>query len=783
MIEKIGEVTIDDTYYGGKDLYCDGPVEDELLEIVQNYDGFEYKQIIEEKKSWPIFYHLSDIRQNIVKWINMTGKEKVLEIGSGCGAITGALSDGAKLVDCIELSKKRSLINAYRNASRDNINIRLGNFQDIEPNLPNDYDYIFLIGVLEYAISYIGGEKPFEDFIRIIRKHLRFGGQIVIAIENRMGMKYLAGCKEDHLSSYFAGVEGYPQGGVVRTFTKPALERLLWDAGVEREKIHFYYPYPDYKFMTTLFSDKRLPAEGELTENMRNFDADRLLLFDEKEAFDAAIRDKDFPYFSNSFLVVIGDERENVYVKYSNDRAAEYCICTSIIEDVYSQTMDKHPARMVIKYPIYEASEDHISKLYDSFTQLSSQYDSKKLKFNNCAMNGKVAVLDYIWGQTLEQKLDELSARDDKEGFVSLVREYMDRITPKMESEDASSIEKLEASASEQIESEPETMINEVAANEGQTSTIQAEAEKQTEDLADDAIADEGQSDDTVSSKEQQAEEKPDEISLEEEKLKKAIPLYNEDLIFPNILIEGRDWTVIDYEWVTVNPISVEDMTARALFCYSLGSPTRKKMAMYALKTILDFTQSDYNRVAKQEAKFQARATGDSMSLTDLRHEFGRPIIPITKLAHDYMNAEHRMRIQIYEDHGKGLSEEDSYFLHIAYEEGKAVDLDIEVETDIEHLRIDPCMDNCLVKLEFIEVENVVLTLKDKAIHHNGYILGADTIIFDTEDPWIQINFTKSLKKKLKKVNGDIAAVSVRARFVTNRLPIEMIDTIIGKKK
>ena len=36
MKTKIGNVTIDDTLYPGEDFYCDGPVEDELLEI-----GFE----------------------------------------------------------------------------------------------------------------------------------------------------------------------------------------------------------------------------------------------------------------------------------------------------------------------------------------------------------------------------------------------------------------------------------------------------------------------------------------------------------------------------------------------------------------------------------------------------------------------------------------------------------------------------------------------------------------------------------------------------------------------
>src|SRR5699024_12559017 len=43
----------------------------------------------------------------------------------------------------------------------------------------------------------------------------------------------------------------------------------------------FYYPYPDYKFPMTIYSDKWLPGIGELREVRYNFDRARLRLFDE----------------------------------------------------------------------------------------------------------------------------------------------------------------------------------------------------------------------------------------------------------------------------------------------------------------------------------------------------------------------------------------------------------------------------------------------------------------------------------------------------------------------
>ena len=220
MTEKIGNVVLDMTYYPGEDHYSDGDIEDELLQVAMEHEEEEFPKIIEERKSWPFFYHLSPFRTNIIDWLPFKKTDRVLEIGSGCGAITGALAKRVGSVTCIDLSKKRSLVNAYRNKKQDNITIMVGNFKDIEPHLSCDYDYVLLIGVFEYGRAYIGGETPYEDFMSICNRHRKDSGRLVIAIENKFGLKYWAGCREDHLGTYFTGIEGYHTGGVARTFTR-----------------------------------------------------------------------------------------------------------------------------------------------------------------------------------------------------------------------------------------------------------------------------------------------------------------------------------------------------------------------------------------------------------------------------------------------------------------------------------------------------------------------------------------------------------------------------------
>ena len=114
FIKMIGNVKIDYSKYPGRDLYSDGNVENILLEACKAENE---NKLLRNSDSWPILYHLSDIRENLVEWLPISDKMDVLEIGSGCGGITSILSKKAGNVTCVELSEKRSLINAERNTT------------------------------------------------------------------------------------------------------------------------------------------------------------------------------------------------------------------------------------------------------------------------------------------------------------------------------------------------------------------------------------------------------------------------------------------------------------------------------------------------------------------------------------------------------------------------------------------------------------------------------------------------------------------------------------------
>lgn len=292
-------------FYDDKDVYCDGEIEKDIIDYLEKYGEENYKEIFEHDIRWPVFYHITPIRKNILNWYEFKENAEVLEIGAGMGAITGVLCDKAKNVTCVELSKQRASAIQARCKNKENLEIIVGNFNNIK--FDKKFDYITLIGVLEYASLYTNSENPFEDFLRTIKGLLKPDGILLIAIENQFGMKYFSGTEEDHTGKIYDGILGYENKKGIRTFGKNELKQILKNSGFEYTK--FYYPMPDYKLPNIIFSDEYLPNK----ESINNYTPyisgqDSEVEFDEKEAYRDIIKNNQFDFFANSFFIEVSQK-------------------------------------------------------------------------------------------------------------------------------------------------------------------------------------------------------------------------------------------------------------------------------------------------------------------------------------------------------------------------------------------------------------------------------------------------------------------------------------------
>jgi 2-polyprenyl-3-methyl-5-hydroxy-6-metoxy-1,4-benzoquinol methylase len=260
-VEQVGRVLLKriKSSKADKPVYSDGPVEKELYEGFRadpNYDTAISKR--ENYSSWAQEYHLTPVRHNLLKWFPFDAEGSVLEVGAGCGALTGLFCSKVRDVVALEYSYLRALVTAQRHSQCSNLEVIVGGLQDYEEE--RLFDYISVIGVLEYAAAFYGSEKPFESFLKKAHAMLKPEGALILAIENKVGLKYIAGAPEEHTGRIFESIYNYPSSKI-RTFSKQELARLLEAAGFV--SMEWYYPLPDYKRPEAVLSEEVTPEDTD----------------------------------------------------------------------------------------------------------------------------------------------------------------------------------------------------------------------------------------------------------------------------------------------------------------------------------------------------------------------------------------------------------------------------------------------------------------------------------------------------------------------------------------
>lgn len=320
--------------------YSDGSaVEAKLLDIVKRVSDVSCgsPELKSEIKDWPSEYHFSIARQNLLRPFDLGKNKKVLELGCGCGAITRYIGEIGFDVTAIEGGKTRSEISAERCRDLKNVKVLCANYNDLDLT-EESFDYIFLIGVLEYAgLFWQDGAAPAKEAAQEILNQLKLAlkpaGRLVIAIENRLGLKYFAGCTEDHLGIEYEGLVDYPNNKQVATFSKKELTALLNMAGLMH--CSFYYPFPDYKIPQSMLSESFINEDGaeRFWGDIRDYSHLRKFRFRESLVAKSLQKDGILDRFANSFIVFAARNGESLlsapefdFVSYSDSRLKQSLI-------------------------------------------------------------------------------------------------------------------------------------------------------------------------------------------------------------------------------------------------------------------------------------------------------------------------------------------------------------------------------------------------------------------------------------------------------------------------
>lgn len=394
-------------YYKGTDLYSDGEIENDIIEYLKR--GTDSEQILSIDNRWPVMYHLSPIRQNIIRWYPFKPGASVLEVGAGMGALTGVLCDSCSSVTAVELSKRRCEAIALRHGHRDNLEVYVGNLSDI--HFDRKFDYITLIGVLEYAGSFTDGNEPYISFLKTVKELLKPDGHLLIAIENRFGMKYWCGALEDHIGKPFVGINGYSDVSNVKTFSKTALTRMLTTVGFQN--IDYYYPAPDYKFPSCIVADGNFKMYKKIWKQRSIYDKGSIFTVDESKVAQFLLENQLTDIFANSFFIDCSNDANNStqveYASFTNERKQEYR---------HYVTIDSQG--VVTKRTWSDKGNKHLKKIHDNNTVLKNL----GLKTIDEKILGNSIYSEYCNYELFDEYLFKLVEKRDIEGIKDALITY-----------------------------------------------------------------------------------------------------------------------------------------------------------------------------------------------------------------------------------------------------------------------------------------------------------------------------------------------------------------------
>ena len=382
-----------DYYKELEDVKQIGEEYEEILQRVENCAGEDFSKTLDTKARIKNVIALSDVRENILNWYEFKKDCTILELNANYGEITGLLCKNAKKVVSLESSKKYADVIEKRHKNKENLELIVGNYENIE--LQEKFDYIVIIGMVENL----------KQAIEYSKKYLKEDGTILLAVNNRFGVK--------------AWITMNENANVINN-QKQAISREQLENILQGMNYKYYYPLPDYKLPNIIYTDNSMPTTANIYRDLTYKDEN--VNFKEIDTYYQIISNnkEDFKKFANSFLLEISNkeikENDIKFIAFSNIRKDEYRIKT-IVKN-----------KQVEKTSVNEKSTKHIEKVKNNIKTL----EKLEIKTLDTYEDGKI-ISKYVEAETLEDKLIKTCKEQGIEEFIKQIEEYREFLKEKLE--------------------------------------------------------------------------------------------------------------------------------------------------------------------------------------------------------------------------------------------------------------------------------------------------------------------------------------------------------------
>ena len=311
--------------------------DEDILEYIKNGRTDYYEEVLKKDTRWEVFYHLSQMRTSLLNWYEFEEESTILEIGGGFGAITGLLCRRCGSVVTFEPSPFKA--EGIRIRYRDSKNLQVIDGEWTEAAFKGKkFDYVFLNSETFFDKGSLNAKEYIEWFSRANRL-LKENGKLLIAAENRYGIRYFCGEVEPGTNIPFAGINRCDQAAGY-FFSRHELMQYIHKADFRDCK--FYYPLPGNQFPQLIYSDEYLPQKDICERLMFYYRNKDSLIALERELYTDILDNQVFPFMANSFLVECGNREsfsDAIYAAVSTDRGREHSFATVVCKgDVVKKT-------------------------------------------------------------------------------------------------------------------------------------------------------------------------------------------------------------------------------------------------------------------------------------------------------------------------------------------------------------------------------------------------------------------------------------------------------------
>lgn len=331
------------------------------------------------------------LQNGIIAWYPFREMAKVLYFGSSCCALYDSLRTAGLEVDCFE-----------------------GNPDEFSCE-NTIYDYVIGIHTIELVKDPVG-------FLRECKKALNVGGRLLLAMDNRLGIRYFCGDQDPYTGRVCDSIENYRRvskvdkgnlSGQVRD--RAMVETWLQEAGFRA--IDVFSVLPNIDAPQLIYEDGQSPQEELAGRYFTYYNNPDTVFMEEASIYETLIRNNMFHQMANGYLLECALEHPScdtkiTHVTLSMDRGEKSAMATVIYDN-----------QMVIKKPIYSQGIAGLKVMDQNHKNLAA----RGIKVVEGHMENGAYTMPFVDGEIGTLYLQELLRRD-KETFVEAMDEFRELI-------------------------------------------------------------------------------------------------------------------------------------------------------------------------------------------------------------------------------------------------------------------------------------------------------------------------------------------------------------------